>query len=77
MDTNAAVYFVSFGIEYISQETLNKIEGKSITPNIFRIHSDGSAMRRFYYIPFIEYMLTGKTFLDYSYLLFLNDYSKH
>ena len=77
MDRNAAVYFASFGIEYIPQETLSKIEGKSITQNIFRIHSDGSAMCRFYCIPFKEYMLTGKTLLDYSYLFFPNDYSKH
>ena len=37
-DRNTAVYFVSFGIEYIPQEVLNKIKDKSITPNIFRLH---------------------------------------
>ena len=34
---NTAVYFDSFGIEYIPQEVLNKIKDKSITQNIFRI----------------------------------------
>ena len=32
-----AVYFDSFGIEYVSQEVLNKIKDKSISHNIFRI----------------------------------------
>ena len=34
---NAAVYFGSFGIEYILQELLSKIKDKSITHNICRI----------------------------------------
>ena len=37
IDRNTAVYFDSFGIEYIPQEVLNKIRDKSITHNIFRI----------------------------------------
>ena len=37
VDNNLAVYFDSFGIEYIPQEVLNKIKDKSIAHNIFRI----------------------------------------
>ena len=37
IDGNTAVYFESFGIEYIPEELLNKIKDKSITHNIFRI----------------------------------------
>ena len=37
VDKNLAVYFDSFGIEYIPQEVLNKIKDKSIAHNIFRI----------------------------------------
>ena len=37
IDRNTAVYFDSFGIEYIPQEVLNKIRDKSIPRNIFRI----------------------------------------
>ena len=36
IDRNTAVYFDSFGIEYIPQEVLNKIKDKSIT-HTFRI----------------------------------------
>ena len=37
IDRNTAVYFDSFGTEYIPQEVLSKIRNKSITHNIFRI----------------------------------------
>ena len=37
IDRNTAIYFDSFGIEYIPQKALNKIKDKSITHNIFKI----------------------------------------
>ena len=67
----------SFGIEYIPQEVLNKIRDKSITHNKFRIESDDSIMCGFYCIAFIEYMLAGKTLLDYTNLFPPNDYKKN
>ena len=60
IDRNTAVYFDSFGIEYIPQEVLNKIKDKSITHNIFRIQDNKSIMCGFYCITFIEYMPYGK-----------------
>ena len=42
LDKNTAVYFDSFGIEYILQEALNKIKDKSFTKKIFRIRDDDS-----------------------------------
>ena len=36
-DRSTAVYFDSFGIEYIPQEVLKKIQDKLITHSIFRI----------------------------------------
>ena len=76
IDKNLAVYFDSFGIEYIPQEVLNKIKDKSITHNIFRIQDNESIMCGFYCITFIEYMLAGKTLLDYTNLFSPNDYKK-
>ena len=61
IDGNTAVYFVSFEIEYIPQERLNKIKDKSITHNIFRMQDDESIMSGFCCIAFIKYMLAGKT----------------
>ena len=66
IDRNTAVYFDFFGIEYIPQEVLNKIRDKSITPTMFRIQNNDSIMCGFYCIAFIEYMLAGKTLLDYT-----------
>ena len=46
------------------------------THNIFRIQPDGSVLCGFYYIAFIEYMIAGKTLLDYTNLFSPNDYQK-
>ena len=77
INRNPAVYFDSFEIEYIPQEILNKITDKSITHNIFRMQDNGSIMCGFYCMAFIEYILSGKTLLDYTDLFSLNDYEKN
>ena len=74
---NVAIYFDSFGIGYIPQEVLNKIRDKSITHNIFIIKDNESIMCGFYCITFIEYMLAGKTLLDYTNLFSPNDYKNN
>ena len=63
-----------FEIEQIPQEVLNKIKGESITHNIFRIQDKESIMCGFHCIAFIEYMIGGKTLLDYTNLFSPNDY---
>ena len=77
IDRNTAVYFDSFGSKYIPLETLNKIIDKSITHNIFRIQDNESLMCGICCIAFIEYMLAGKTLLDYTNLFSLNDCKKN
>ena len=74
IDRNAAVYFDDFGIEYIPEKLLNKVKDKSITHNIFRIQDNESIMCEFYWIAFTEYMLAGKTLLEYTNLFSLDDY---
>ena len=52
IDRKTAVYFNSFGVEYIAQEVLSKIKDKNknknknkiIIHNIFRMQSDDSIM---------------------------------
>ena len=56
---------------------LTKIKDKSIAHNIFSIQDDYSLMYGFYCITFIEYMLSGKTLLDYTNLFYPNDYKKN
>ena len=78
IDRNLAVYCILlFGIEYIPQEVLNKIRNKSVTHNVFRIQDNESIVCGFYFITFIEYMLVGKSLLDFTNLFFPNDYKKN
>ena len=77
IDRNLAVYFDSFGIEYIPQEVLKKIKDKSIIHHIFITQNNESIMCRFYCIAFIEHMFSGKTLLGYTNLFSPNDYKRN
>ena len=55
-----------FGIEYTTQEVLSNFKDTSIMRNLFRIKSNNSIMYGFYCITFKEYMISGKTLLDYT-----------
>ena len=45
---------------------LNKVKDKSIADHIFKMEDDESIMCGFYCIAFMEYMVAGKTLLDYT-----------
>ena len=77
IERNTAICLYSFGIEYISLEILSKIRDKSITHNIFRLQDNRSIKCGFYCITFIEYMLAGKTLLDYGNLFSSNGYKNN
>ena len=70
------VYFDSFGIEYIPKE-INKFINNDIKSNIFRIQAYYSIMCGYFCIEFINYMLKGKTLLDYTNLSSPNDFKKN
>ena len=80
------VYFDSFGVEHIPKE-INKFIGNSnttkssslerIKSNIFRIQAYDSIMCGYFCIEFINYMLKGKTLLDYTNLFSSNDFKKN
>ena len=73
--TNEAIYFDSFGVEHIPKE-INKFIRNVIKSNIFRIQAYDSIMCRYFCIEFINYMLKGKTLLDYTNLFSPNDFKK-
>ena len=77
VNKNIAIYFDSFGIEYIPEEVLNKIKDKSITHNTYRIQDNESNTCGFYCLVFIKYMLTRTNLLDYTNLFSPNDYKKN
>ena len=77
IDRNTALYFDSFGIENIPLEILNRIRAKSTAHSIFREQDNESIMCGFYCIAFTEYVLAGKSLLDYTNLFSPNDYKKN
>ena len=70
------VYFDSFGVEHIPKE-INKFMRNDIKSNIFRIQAYNSIMCGYFCIEFINYMLKGKTLLDYTDLFPPNDFKKN
>ena len=73
---NEAIYFDSFGIEHIPKEIEHAIGNKEIKASIFRLQAYDSIMCEYYYIEFINYMLKGKTLLDYTNLFSPNGFKK-
>ena len=75
--TNKVIYFDRFGIEHISKEIDKFIGNNNIESNIFRIQAYDSIMCGYFCIEFINYMLKGKTLLDYTNLFSPNDFKKN
>ena len=75
--TNKVIYFDSFGIEHISKEIDKFIGNNNIESNMFRIQAYDSIMCGYFCIEFINYMLKGKTLLDYTNLFSPNDFKNN
>ena len=79
------IYFDSFGVEHIPQDINKFIRNDTtklsslerIKSNIFRIQAYDSIMCGYFCIEFIDYMLKGKTLLDYTNLFSPNDFKKN
>ena len=85
--SNEVIHFDSFGVEHISKE-INKFIGneqsssakarnKKIKASIFRIQAYDSIICGYFRIEFINYMLEGKTLLDYTNLFSPNYFKKN
>ena len=70
-------YFDSFGVEHIPKEVDKFIGNKKIKASIFRIQAYDSIMCGYFCIEFNNYMLKGKTLLDYTNLFSPNDFKKN
>ena len=70
-------YFGSFGIEHVLKEIKHAIGNKEIKGNKFRTQAYDSIMCGYFCIEFINYMLEGKTLLDYTNLFSPNDFKKN
>ena len=70
-------YFDSFGVENIPKKIKKFIGNKSIITNIYRIQAHDSIMCGYFCIGFVNFMLKGKSLLEYTNLFSPNDYEKN
>ena len=74
---NKIVYFDSFGVEHIPEKIKKFIGNKNIKANIYRIQANYSVMCGYFCIGFIDFMLTGKTLIDYTTFFSPHDFDKN
>ena len=77
LNAENVTYFDSFGVEHVLKEIKRFIGNKNIIANIYRIKTYDSIMCGYFCIGFINFMLKGKSLLDYINLLSPNDYEKN
>ena len=70
-------YFDSFGVEHIAKEIIKIIGNKNVITNIYRIQAYDSIMCRYFCIGFIDFILKGKSLLEYTNLFSSNDYEEN
>ena len=77
MNANNTLYFDSFEVEHIPEEYRKFIGNENIITNTYRIQAYNSTMCGYFCIGYIDFMLKGKSLLDYTNLLFPDDYERH
>ena len=70
-------YFNGFGVEHIPKEIRKLVGNKNIIANIYRIQTCNLIMYRYFFIWLTDFMLRGKSLLDYSNLFHPNKYEKN
>ena len=73
MNAKNVTYFDSFGVEHTPKEIKKFIGNKTF----YRIQAYDSIMVGYFCIGFIDFMLKGKSLLDYIYLFSPIDYEKN
>ena len=66
IQNNDVTYFDSFGVKHIPKEIRTFLSNKNIKTNIFRIQAYDSIMCGYFCIGFIDFMLAGKTFTEFT-----------
>ena len=72
-----ATYFDSFGVEHIPKEISKFVGNKNITTNIYRIQVYNSIVCGYFCIGFIDFMLKGKSLLEYTNFFSPNECKKN
>ena len=76
VNDNNVTYFDSFGLEHIPKEIKKFIGNKNVVTNIDIIQAYDSIMCGYFCVGFINFMLKGKSLLEYTNLFSPNDYEK-
>ena len=76
ISNNGVIHFDSFGVEHVPKVTERSIGNKNIKTNIFRTQANNSIMCGYFCIGFIDFMLAGKTLIDYTSLFLPYDFEK-
>ena len=74
VQNNDVIYFDSFGVKHITKEIKTFISNKNIKPNIFRIQAYDSIICGYFCIGFTDFMLAGKTLIDFTNLFSPNNF---
>ena len=77
MNGNKIIYFDSFGVEHIPKEMIKFIKNKNLVIRIYRIQAYDSIRWGYFCIGFINFLLNGKSLLDYTNLFSSNNYEKN
>ena len=74
---NEIIYFDSFGVEHIPEKIKKFIGNKNIKASIFRVQASNSVMCGYFCIGFTDFILAGKTLIDYTNLFSPHDFDKN
>ena len=77
MNVETVTYFDSFGVENIPKELRKFIGNTNIITNIYRIQEYDSTMCGYFCIGSIDFMLKGKSLLEYTNLFSPNEDKKN
>ena len=66
-----------FGVKRIAKQIEKFLRNKNVITNIYKIQAFNSIMYGYFCIGFIDFMLNGKSFLDYKNLFSPNNYEKN
>ena len=73
MNAKNVTYFDSFIVEHFPKQIRKFIRNKNIITNIYRKQAYDSMMCGYFCIGFINFMLKGKSLLEYTNLFFPNE----
>ena len=77
VNSDNIVNFDRFGVDHILKEIKQFIENKNIIANIYKIQIYVSIICEYFCIGFIDFILKGKSLLNYTNLVSPNDYEKN